>query len=464
MVEAGVFGGVFSDKRLDSRCDFILADMLCRQSCVLHRSMPDQAGLAASYRFMNNPRVRHEQITERVCGNWPCAGKALLCIQDSSEANFGWHSGAFSVRDAHLGPVGNNTDAGFFLHPSLCLELEDGFPLGFSDIHLYNRRWGQPGKYGRGYKQLPLEGKESYRWVSQALASRQRLAQAAYVLFVSDRESDIFELFEQLDGQGSDFLVRLRHDRLLHPTAEGEQGKVSQQLGRCAAQALTLPLAKSGQRRPRTVELEVRFARVHLASPKNKGRRDPKRVYVVEALEKAGSVPVDQAPIHWRLVTSRRVETLGQARECLQYYSLRWRIEELFGLVKSQGLDLEASQLSSGKALKTLAVLALQAALQLMQLKEGRERADKPATTAFTEEQVDFLEIVGKTLEGSTQKQRNPYPARSLAYASWVIARLGGWKGLASQGKPGIKTFAWGRKAFDQQFKGYNLANKKTIP
>src|SRR5690606_31634810 len=101
MTEAGVFRGVFSDKRLDNRCDLILADMISRQSCVLHKSMPGQAALTASYRFMNNPQVSFDQIAGKLCSNWLQEGAAILHIQDTSEANFGWHSGAFSVQDAH---------------------------------------------------------------------------------------------------------------------------------------------------------------------------------------------------------------------------------------------------------------------------------------------------------------------------------------------------------------------------
>ena len=420
--------------------------------------MPTRAALTGAYRFMNNQQVSYDQIADRLCSNWLEPGISIICAQDSSEANFGWHSDSFSVQDKDLGPVGNNKDAGFFMHPNLCLDLADGFPQGFSDIHFFNRSWGQPGKNARAYKQLPLEEKESFRWINQALASGRRLALAAYVLYVSDRESDIFELFEALHTDKSDFLVRLSHDRLLHP--DQQVRKISEKLAQCSGQTLLLPLTKSGQRKQRDAELEVKFTAVEIASPKHKARKAFKKVYVIEAIEKASSVPANEAPIAWKLITSRKVETLEQAKECLHYYSLRWRIEELFGLVKTQGLDLESSQLTSGKALKNLAVLALQAALQLMQLKEGRERTDKPATVAFTQEEVDFIGIVGPTLEGRTQKQQNPYPPQSLAYASWVIARLGGWKGLVSQGKPGIKTFAWGIKSFNQQFLGYSMALK----
>jgi hypothetical protein len=47
------------------------------------------------------------------------------------------------------------------------------------------------------------------------------------------------------------------------------------------------------------------------------------------------------------------------------------------------------------------------------------------------------IQELSKTLEGKTVKQQNPYSVESLAYAAWVIARLGGWMGYASERPPG---------------------------
>lgn len=95
--------------------------------------------------------------------------------------------------------------------------------------------------------------------------------------------------------------------------------------------------------------------------------------------------------------------------------------------------------------------------MQIIQLKEDREREDKAASLAFTQQEQVFLALLCKKLEGKTEKQCNPYAEGTLAYAAWVIARLGGWKGLNSQGKAGIKTMAWGLKTFYQQYQGYML-------
>jgi hypothetical protein len=49
-------------------------------------------------------------------------------------------------------------------------------------------------------------------------------------------------------------------------------------------------------------------------------------------------------------------------------------------------------------------------------------------------------------LEGATSRQKNPYSKGSLAFAAWVIARLGGWN--AYYGKPGPKVMRLGLDDF----------------
>jgi hypothetical protein len=56
-------------------------------------------------------------------------------------------------------------------------------------------------------------------------------------------------------------------------------------------------------------------------------------------------------------------------------------------------------------------------------------------TDVFEAADLPLIEAIGKTLEGRTERQRNPHPSGSLAHATWVCARLGGWTGY--YGKPG---------------------------
>jgi len=61
--------------------------------------------------------------------------------------------------------------------------------------------------------------------------------------------------------------------------------------------------------------------------------------------------------------------------------------------------------------------------MQLVQERDGKHQL--PASTVFAEPEIEILEAFVPTLEGNTERQKNPHPARRLARAGWVIARLG---------------------------------------
>lgn len=138
--------------------------------------------------------------------------------------------------------------------------------------------------------------------------------------------------------------------------------------------------------------------------------------------------------------------------------ALRLRIEQLFATLKQAGLQLEATQLESIEAIQRLSVLALSVAVRTLQLLEGRDNPALPASVAFSNEQQQCLEQLVPTLQGLTQKQGNPYPHASLAWATWLIARLGGWSGYPSQRPPGMPTLVQGLRQFDSIFLGWKLA------
>ena len=75
------------------------------------------------------------------------------------------------------------------------------------------------------------------------------------------------------------------------------------------------------------------------------------------------------------------------------------------------------------------------------------------------ERRVADLEALIARPEGKTQKQKNPHPHHTLAWAAWCIARLGGWNGYASERPPGPVTFANGLKRFHAITEGFALAN-----
>jgi hypothetical protein len=130
----------------------------------------------------------------------------------------------------------------------------------------------------------------------------------------------------------------------------------------------------------------------------------------------------------------------------------------LFATLKSVGLDIEATQLESIKAIQRLTILALSVAVKTLQMVEGRDNLDVPASVAFSEVQQQCLTQIAPTLEGRTLKQQNPYPRASLPWATWLIARLGGWSGYRSRKPPGMPTLVHGLRRFEVLFIGWKAA------
>ena len=71
---------------------------------------------------------------------------------------------------------------------------------------------------------------------------------------------------------------------------------------------------------------------------------------------------------------------------------------------------------------------------------------------------IPALAALTRQLQGSTAKQKNPFPPESLAWATWVIARLGGWTGQPSERPPGPITIHKGLVRFEAVALGFALA------
>ena len=184
-------------------------------------------------------------------------------------------------------------------------------------------------------------------------------------------------------------------------------------------------------------------------------------MYVVEAKEDLSTIKNGESPVHWILFTTYNIGDFTQARQIIKWYSFRWQIEQFFRITKKQGIDLESSQLETGEGLKKLALLGFATALKILQLslaKDGKQN-DK-VTKYFSKDQIIVLGLLNEQLQGNTQKQQNPFYKNSLSWASWIIARLGGYSGYKSQSPPGPITFKRGLDKFYYLTTGFYLAKR----
>lgn len=168
--------------------------------------------------------------------------------------------------------------------------------------------------------------------------------------------------------------------------------------------------------------------------------------------------PEGAEAIHWRLLTTHEVADVAAAWRIVAWYRMRWVIEQLFRVMKSQGLKVEDSQLSTAKRLIKLVAITVKAAcLDILLVQERDGKHGQPASIAFPEAEIDTIEALSPILEGKTERQRNPHPPRSLASAAWVMARLGGWN--CYYAPPGPITMRRGRERFRAMHEGRLLGS-----
>lgn len=438
--------------------------MIEQESSIIGQLAHNRAEVVAASRFFNNEATSLDGLIQALRAHTATQveGRHVLSIQDTTEINYAHHSGLLKARDEDLGPVGNNRDVGFFLHPSLVLDAQTGFALGFSDLHVWNRRWDKEDKNARDYKNQPIEQKESYRWIASSQQSQRTLETARSVTIIADREADIYEEFVLIPDPKTHVLIRSRSDRCLAQEASTLYRYLE---GLDEAGRYSLAVRSNNGRRARQARIIVRFSPVHLAKPRSNHHTahlpESIALYAVEAREAAETVPKGEDPILWRLLTTHPVQHFEAALEIIGYYSQRPQIEQVFRLLKQQGLRLENSQLERGRALKKLSVLSLYVALVLMQLVSARSGAGKEwATVIFTDEAMSFLEAQRRALEGKTKKQQCPHPAGTLAWASWIVGRLGGWSGYARGSPPGPIRMRRGLERLENRYAGWQLARK----
>jgi len=205
----------------------------------------------------------------------------------------------------------------------------------------------------------------------------------------------------------------------------------------------------------------VKAGLVCIAKPHNgAARSDPATVTLTYVEVCEIDPPKGHTPIIWRLLTTLPVcqaaDQFVAAQEIVGLYRLRWRIEQVFRSMKSDGLRLEETQVQEASRLFKLTAIALTAAVRTIQLVDARDGSPRPASDVADEDLIRAAEAIGPTLERKTARQKNPHPPRSLAWLSWIAARLGGWNCYYKP--PGPKTMRAGWNKLEAMAFGYAIA------
>jgi Transposase DDE domain len=395
-----------------------------------------RAGEMRLTRLLRNPKVTPGEMVavaaERLGAR--CAGRHVLAIQDTTV-------------------IRSEGGGGLYLHACIGVDASDGGLLGLADARLLSRSAGRRGLKGKG----PTVSKQSQRWIDSAARATLACRDAASVTLIADRESDIYAAFAQCPT-GAGMVVRAMHDRSLDDG--GRLFATVDAMAELGRTELELP-AKPGHP-ARKALLALRSASVEIKrrkGSKDKGLPPCLRLQIVDVREVGGAAdggPADGGPavgngaIHWRLLTTLGAEDLARALHVTGLYRRRWLIEQLFRAMKTKGFDIEAVRIGDEAPLGNLATATLIAALCVLQLvhaRDGRTEGSsaplRPVTDAFEPRDLPLLKALSASLEGKTERQKNPHPPDSLAFAAWVCARLGGWTGYYGKPGPAVMLEGW---------------------
>lgn len=441
----------FQDKRLDKRFFEIVDSLGKRPSASIPAACGGAAEVAGAYRWFDNDKVTFERVLQshREATLERIATQAdVVLVQDTTDVDL--TRPEQQVRG--VGPLDGNSRRGVLLHLLHAFTL-NGTSLGTIEASIINRTDDKPlnATKTRAERQaIPIEQKESYRWVVAFRQARELASQNPKTQFVclGDSESDIYEVFAetQLMPRNAHWIVRAAQDRAVQPENAGEMVSAS-----LRAELLASPVRYTTQirvrgrsakvscesrgrrqsRDSRDAEIEVHAVRLTLRPPHRPDRKLPP-VAMNVVLVRECNPPEHEAAVEWILLTDLPIETGEEIREIVEKYCLRWLIEVFFRTLKS-GCRVEERRFEHlDRHLPCLAVYLIITWRTLYVCRLSREHPETNCEAVF--EPAEWKSVYRVAL-GAT-----PTKPPKLAEMVRVVAQLGGYINKKRKDPPGPQT------------------------
>ena len=436
------------DARLNARLEQLARDFYARPCAQIPQACGTRAKTKAAYRFFAHGQTTMQAI---LASHYEASGgrakehALVLAVQDTTSLNYDAQSAM-----ENLGPISTRADSvyGLLVHDTMAFTPE-GLALGLIDVQVWAR---DAQSFGKKHlrSRLPIEAKESYKWLQsvQAAARLQANCPDTMVVSVGDREADVFELFDLVRTlpHAPQLLIRAEQNRRLDQAhAKLWEYMAAQPIA--GTQHLWVP--RTPKRAAREARLAIRFAPVRLKAPKTK--RGLKAVDLWAVWAREIDAPANTEPLEWMLLTTIAVNSFEQALEKTTWYTKRWGIEVYHRTLKS-GCKIETRQLGSADRIEACLAIDMVVAWRIMHLTQlGREHPDAPCT-------VYFSELEWKALVTYIHRDANlPQDPPSLREATRMVASLGGFLGRKSDGDPGTQTMWLGLQRLDDIAATYQI-------
>jgi hypothetical protein len=473
---ANEFQGVeLGDKRLNARLIKLCDTFSQAPESPINQACVDWAETKAAYRFFKNENIDTERIIsahrDKTAGR-AANHRTVLAIQDTSYLIYTNHSKTQGLGKISL-KKGKNIDKiysrGLVMHTCLALTTK-GTPLGLLDQKIFARelrpRHGRRNKGGRSIHDiLPVEDKESYRWIETLKTTTEKASSETQVITVCDRECDFYDFFKAAEKSASTVLVRASQNRTVNRRSRYAEKEVA----KLWDHVMSKPIAGSYNvsvsaiektrhckgRIARTSQMEVRFGGFKMNPPRNNPKHKKEvlpniQMYAIYVLEK--HPPEGEDAVEWMLLTNQPVINFDEACKWISWYSLRWRIEMYFKVLKS-GFRVEACRLGTADRLICYLTLMSIVAWRLFTITLiARTDSSTPCSEFLSE--VEWTVLLIK----SSRNGNLPVSPPPIGEAVISIAKLGGYLARKKDGPPGTLVLWRGWKRLMDLAQGWTLA------
>lgn len=377
------------DQRRHRRAEAILQARWAQPQASFYGSFDSWAAAKGAYGFIEQPTdavnlknllAPHAEATQARMAAEPL----VLLPQDTTSLNY-----TGLQQTSGLGPLGQNKGRGLWLH-SLLACRPDGLPLGVLQAECWARdQQAMTDERGRNAKSIGE--KESERWIKAlhvAAAAARRMPQTQLVS-ITDREGDLYELHEaaKIGPDNLHTLVRAQHDRNLDGHRKLWAWMAKQSLG--GTHRIELP-RRRGQS-ARTAIVEIRWSSISIEAPKVGAKKGWPSLQLWAVWVHEPHPPKGVEPIDWMLLSDMPVYTVSEAWERVQWYRLRWGIEEWHRVLKS-GCNVEGREFKTAEHLQRVLAFDLIVAWRVLAcVKLGRVIPQLPASVIYTEDELAVL-------------------------------------------------------------------------
>ncbi|QDT47145.1 Transposase for transposon Tn5 [Symmachiella dynata] len=423
------------DKRLNQRSKSILEKLAADPQASINAACSGWNETIAAYRFFDNPAVTpqrllepHIEATKQRISQEP----VVLIVQDTTELDFSTHPPADAK---HLN---TQNRLGLYDHTHLAVTPQR-LPLGIVGVEEFDRTPESLGKT-RERKSLPIEQKESYRWLSGYRLASHLAAENpnAQIVNIADCEADIYDIFLEAEQHPTPahFVIRAKENRST-PQRDPDSGpaaycKVRDEV--CASPlrtTRTIALPQTPRREARHAELEIRALRITVKPPHTRSSL-PTVTYNVVLVEEVNG-PRDETDVSWLLLTTLPIDSVDAILRVIDNYVSRWTIEIYFRTLKT-GCRVEDIQLETLQRLRNCLALYRIIAWRVLWLTYlNRECPGLPCS-------VVFAECEWKSVWRVSTKQKLPPTPPPLSEFMDLLAQLGGYNNRQSDSPPGPQT------------------------